>query len=508
MPDPISIPADLPRRAARRASIGLAIAVVLVAGLVLSPQARAAGPPGHAAKEAMSAEASNAGDLGRGLGYVLLDNQGTYGPSEHTTSGWPMTTFPTDERVGTVAWVSGPTGPVILDGRDSDGGDIDVQALQLTAEQWGHTPNGAAYAVSWNPSSPTTAAFVSLRIGLPAGTRAFSFYLTHGGAGFDDIFVNAYTSNCRHDEACGAGADISVDGSQGSRQVTVTTTGNLELDQVSISNYHRSVIVGDFEIRTSPDPVRYLTLGDSYSSGEAAPNNDGTYDGGACHRSSNAWASWVDQRRARLDLVANNACSGAKTGALTGPFKRQPAQVSAFRKQDADVDLVTLTIGGNDINFGGLIRNCVTSSACGFSLDKTRQGLDDAEGLATILRRTYAKVIEKIAAANMVDAHLVVVGYPAIFPATTGAKRKCLWLSGRELKAARRLAVRLDAVIEKAAVSKGASYISTLNALRGHEECSKDPWMYPIGRSGGDQRGHPTLPGQRALANVVARALS
>ena len=51
------------------------------------------------------------------------------------------------------------------------------------------------------------------------------------------------------------------------------------------------------------------------------------------------------------------------------------------------------------------------------------------------------------------------------------------------------------------------SYASTLHALAGHELCTRDTWVYPLGLSGGNNRGHPTASGQRAIARAVVPAL-
>jgi hypothetical protein len=46
-------------------------------------------------------------------------------------------------------------------------------------------------------------------------------------------------------------------------------------------------------------------------------------------------------------------------------------------------------------------------------------------------------------------------------------------------------------------------YVSVLPALRRHELCTRDSWVYPIGATGGQLRGHPLRHGQRALAAIV-----
>jgi lysophospholipase L1-like esterase len=109
-----------------------------------------------------------------------------------------------------------------------------------------------------------------------------------------------------------------------------------------------------------------VVLGDSYSSGEGAAVTapaDHAYEAGACHRSRYTYAA---QLFAGSDaLVSNIACSGA---VMNDYLERQSGRDVAPQRdqlQDLDdVDLVFLTIGGNDLNFSSIIKNCLLGSDC------------------------------------------------------------------------------------------------------------------------------------------------
>ena len=98
---------------------------------------------------------------------------------------------------------------------------------------------------------------------------------------------------------------------------------------------------------------RYVALGDSYSSGEGNPPFNPTTP--HCDQSQHdAWPELVAQKP--LLLRGLLACSGATTSALTQSFKNQPPQLDQLRRLKPNV--VTITIGGNDIGFESVIENC------------------------------------------------------------------------------------------------------------------------------------------------------
>jgi streptogramin lyase len=113
----------------------------------------------------------------------------------------------------------------------------------------------------------------------------------------------------------------------------------------------------------SSDNASYVSLGDSYSSGEGnPPYAPGTDDHDApdlCHRSSTAYAPLLDGA-AGLGPPVYGACSGAVTNDVfqsSGKYPTEPPQRSRLR---ANTKTVTLTIGGNDAGFAHVLEECIT----------------------------------------------------------------------------------------------------------------------------------------------------
>ena len=96
--------------------------------------------------------------------------------------------------------------------------------------------------------------------------------------------------------------------------------------------------------------VSYVALGDSYSSGLGA----GSYisSSGSCDRSTNAYPEQWAAANSPASFVSA-ACAGATTSDVIG------SQVTAL---SAATTLVSITIGGNDAGFSGVMQTCVLKS--------------------------------------------------------------------------------------------------------------------------------------------------
>ena len=247
----------------------------------------------------------------------------------------------------------------------------------------------------------------------------------------------------------------------------------------------------------SPRPL--AALGDSYSSGEANPPFDPQAPG--CDRSADAWPLLAAAALVRPGV--NLACSGAQTKDVVSPYKGQPAQVDALEALRPRPGIVTITIGGNDAGFSTVTGACVITDCVETGAVKAAK-VTILTVLPDRLLDTY-RAVEKAAP----RARLVVVGYPRLFPRRQSAVTGCPWLSGRERRALNAAGDLLNLEIRLAARRAGARYVDVTNTLAGHELCTKDSWIFPIGVGTAPQYwAHPILPGQQAIAARVAAALA
>lgn len=252
---------------------------------------------------------------------------------------------------------------------------------------------------------------------------------------------------------------------------------------------------------TGGDDPRFIVaaLGDSYTSGEGV---EPYLDASRCHRSRAAWPA-----RLSLDGVAatarNVACSGARTTALSTSFKGRLPQLDALRRAVAavDVDVVTMTMGGNDVGFARTLTACVLEFACeraGGPLDRARRQIG---ALGDRIGGDY-RAVRGVAG----GAPVVIVGYPRLFPAGD-VDEDCLWLTDDERDGLNALARRLDATLRRASDLRGLTYVSQLATLAGHELCTDRPWLFPVDGISGPRQAHLTRPGLAAVAAVVTARL-
>lgn len=229
---------------------------------------------------------------------------------------------------------------------------------------------------------------------------------------------------------------------------------------------------------------RYVALGDSFSSGVGT----GSYTlSRTCRRGRYAYPWLVFQQRPNTALTFV-ACSGATTGSLMR---------TQIRSVSSGTDIVTVTIGGNDIGFADLIVRC-TLSNCSKALDRTRSMLTSF--LGPRLDTVYG-AIERRAP----DARVVVLGYPRMFtgsgcPTTPG-------ISSTERSKANRLADALDRLTASRAAASGFTYKSAIGPFTGHAVCSSGAWLNGLDLTGLPESYHPNRKGQRAGYAKLVRAV-
>lgn len=229
-------------------------------------------------------------------------------------------------------------------------------------------------------------------------------------------------------------------------------------------------------------PIVYDALGDSYASGYGVPPY------AACGRSESAYAAQLDGRKKiRLDDFV--ACAGATTASLVAG-----GQLGAL---DADTDLVTLQIGGNDIGWSTAVSACLggTDAQCAGALALTRQRIR-AE-LPRLLDGVYERV-----SAQAPDAHVLVVGYARLFSPEYGA---FLGASPAEQQQLNEGADLLNAVIATAAARHGFQFVDVTKRFAGHGVNSPEPWLLGPFDPGAF---HPNADGYQAYTAALTSAIN
>lgn len=292
-----------------------------------------------------------------------------------------------------------------------------------------------------------------------------------------------------------------------------------------------------------PGQLYYLALGDSFASGEgdisidgvdhyfAGTNVYGDYNHGiareTCHLSTRSYSMRIAaaMRLTKGADMQSVACSGAVTSDLltlsnkssgyintqylgqntqliksVGPRLTSISSAASLQNQarqnytpgrvqqiefvkKAQPKYMTVMIGGNDIDFGGILGSCAFNS-----LPSADDTCDYAQptGLAVVVEKIHAlypTLLKFYTALHEASPNttIYVIGYPQFMDDTN---KSCMEMadlySKAERKAFRQMVAYANAVIKNAALDAGAKYIDISDALTGGQLCDSGTDMTGI----------------------------
>lgn len=264
------------------------------------------------------------------------------------------------------------------------------------------------------------------------------------------------------------------------------------------------------DVASPPGGVeRYAALGDSFTAGPLIPTTDLA---SGCFRSDHNYPALVAER---LDVsqVRDVSCSGADTTDLTDRQQtvRGASVPPQLRAVTPVTDLVTLGIGGNDFGlFGTLVSTCAqvgqqdsTGSPCADTL--RARGVDLVGEAREISGRVEDAVREVRQRAPR--ATVVLVGYLRLVP-SSGRCRGLPFARG-DYAFGDRVTRGLNDALARAARRTGARFVDMYSASKGHDVCSRDPWVNGARTEEGKALAfHPLAEGMEAVADRVVKTLS
>lgn len=305
------------------------------------------------------------------------------------------------------------------------------------------------------------------------------------------------------------------------------------------------------------DPMIIVSMGDSYSSGDGLEPyygqdksiekriKDQDWLG---HRSTISWPALIEvpgYSGTMADYKVNGsstarcqwyfvAAGGAKTANITTTYQKIGVnkaeytdsgvtyaqytrylypQIDVFEKINGKVDYVTITIGGNDVGFGNLVKACAKHSSYlgNATTDEIlERQLKNVDEIKAQLKDTYLALIE----AAGPQAAILAVGYPKLLdengkgslytPEEAAYLNNCVHEYNTEMEK------QISRLREE---GLNIYFVNVEEAFEGHLAFSKDPWISGIIGPKPQELNdaaiisgsslHPTAEGAKAYAKCV-----
>src|SRR3954447_10204986 len=256
----------------------------------------------------------------------------------------------------------------------------------------------------------------------------------------------------------------------------------------------------------------YVALGDSYAAGPLIPAQLPPF---GCLKSSSNYAHLAAPQM-RLPL-RDPSCSGAKTDHMTASQGVTPGpNPPQFNSLQADSTLVTVQIGGNDIGFSEIVRNCASSNGPQGHPCQDRYvtaGGDEISGRIQATAPKVAAVIQGIHSRSP-NAKVYVVNYLPIFPEkplAPGLPEGCypqIPVASEDVPYLRAKEMELNQMLADQAAANNASVLDTYTLGIGHDACQPPAlrWVEPLAPVNAAAPFHPNIFAMRAEAQLLPTA--
>lgn len=274
---------------------------------------------------------------------------------------------------------------------------------------------------------------------------------------------------------------------------------------------------------SSTEGLEYVALGDSYSAGYGLLPLSSDSPAPGCYQAEVDYPRLVASALG-LDLQ-DRTCAGAVTANIRDTPQVTSGGTAAVQSDalSASTDIVTVTIGGNDLGFASIAGYCVALTANGPiagdpSLDNCKDHYNPSPGVdqlidlldstvAPALAETFALIAQKAP-----NATVYVIGYPTIAPDAANIRQPeppgCFTTAigngnppfpvnsfpytQTDTLYLHYIEKELDARIQAAATTQGFTYLPTWAASALHSVCADDPHIFGITLTTNPQDGAPT----------------
>ncbi|MFJ9842321.1 SGNH/GDSL hydrolase family protein [Kitasatospora sp. NPDC101155] len=251
---------------------------------------------------------------------------------------------------------------------------------------------------------------------------------------------------------------------------------------------------------TRAGALRWAALGDSYTAGVIEATGDLTEPNDGCARTTGSYPELIRRDLGSLVSLRNVSCSGATSlDAYTNkqsplgrplpplgtdpnaPYPPVPPQVDTVER---DTDVITVGVGGNDLGFGGILKDCIELGAAALGRGTPCKDKYDAQmpGRLAELRTDYSTMLGALRM-KAPSARILAVGYPHLFPENANHCRygdllQFATFTTGDLAWARTAVLEpLNAIIAQDTAAQDDTFVDLYPATTGHSVCDADHWL-------------------------------
>lgn len=291
-------------------------------------------------------------------------------------------------------------------------------------------------------------------------------------------------------------------------QSTTQTDGTIAVGSLGSTAGTPLPASGSLGSLAQPAYADYVALGDSYAAfGDQTELADGT-TAQACGRSVTNYANVLAPNPAVGELT-DATCGGAQIPDLT--VSQRSGVPPQFDALDPSTDLVTLSIGGNDVGFGTIV-GCITKQGpfadvpnCQAAIGTTiAAGIEETFGEGGEIDDVYAAIADRAPGATVVATQ-----YLPLMPAEGGSCAFTDGLNPADVAWARGVAEAINDAVDVAADRNGHISVLPVDTVdRSACAAPEDRWTdFDGGFPTMAAPFHPTKLGQQAMADAIAAAI-
>jgi hypothetical protein len=252
----------------------------------------------------------------------------------------------------------------------------------------------------------------------------------------------------------------------------------------------------------------YVALGDSFTAGPFIPVQQPPY---GCLKSDHNYP-----HLAAPDLgqpaFHDASCSGADTSDMTNPQNVTPGpNPPQFDRLDADTQIVSVGIGGNDIGFSEIVRNCSSTSPNGTPC-QDRYVVNGRDEISERINATAPKIDAVLQGIRdrSPTSRIYLVNYLPILPDSGPGCWPQVPVTEGDVPYLRAKHKELNAMLaaRAAAATPPATLVDAYTAGIGHDACQPSlvRWVEPAVPASPAAPLHPNLFGMQGTAQVLVAA--